>query len=153
MPIRLLTVPYLQQDEPGGCLPTCAAMVLAYLEQPALQADVARQIGALPWGTPTSNIRRLAGWGFEVRFETGSFRELQALLSAGHPVIAFVRTVDLPYAQYDSPHAVVIVGIDSDTVHLLDPDYPEQTPVAISIDDFALAWSHFDQAFAVIMKR
>ncbi len=43
-------------------------MVLAYLEQPALQEDVARQIGAQPFGVPAPNILRLAAWGLEVRY-------------------------------------------------------------------------------------
>ena len=153
MATLLLDVPYLQQAEPGGCLAACAAMVLAYLEQPALPDDISRQIGARPWGTPASNIRRLAGWGFDVRYETGSLRALQAFLSARQPVIAFVRTVEFHYAHVDSPHAVVVVGIDDVAVHLLDPDYQAQTPVAVSIDEFALAWSHFDQAYAVIATR
>jgi ABC-type bacteriocin/lantibiotic exporter with double-glycine peptidase domain len=153
VPMHLLDVPYLQQIEPGGCLPACIAMVLAYLEQPALQEDISRQIGALPWGTPASNVRRLAGWGFQVRYDTSSLRELQTFLAAGSPPIAFLRTVDLPYAQVDAPHAVVIVGIHDDAVYLLDPDYPDQTPVVVSIGDFALAWSHFDQLCAIISKR
>ena len=103
MPMHWLDVPYLQQTEAGGCLPACVAMVPAYLEQPALQEDVSRQIGALPWGTPASNIRRLAGWGFQVRYETRSLRELQTFLAAGLPPNAFLRTVDLPYAQVDAP--------------------------------------------------
>ena len=97
MPMHWLDVPYLQQTEVGGCLPACVAMVLAYLEEPALQEDISRQV--------------------------------------------------------DAPHAVVIVGIHDDAVYLLDPDYPDQTPVVVSIGDFALAWSHFDQACAVISKH
>lgn len=128
-------------------------MVLAYLEEPALQEDISRQIGALPWGTPASNIRRLTGWGFQVRYDTSSLRELRTFLSAGQPPIVFLRTADLPYAEEDAPHAVVVVGIDDDTVYLLDPDYPDQAPVMVSIGDFALAWSHFDQACAVIARR
>ena len=80
-------------------------------------------------------------------------RALQAFLSAQQPVIAFVRTVEFHYAHVDSPHAVVVVGMDDVAIHLLDPDYPEQTPVAVSIDEFALAWAHFDQAYAVIATR
>ena len=51
-----LDVPYLPQSEPGSSLLACVAMVLAYLEQPALQEDVARQIGARPFGVQASNI-------------------------------------------------------------------------------------------------
>jgi ABC-type bacteriocin/lantibiotic exporter with double-glycine peptidase domain len=148
----LLNVPYLEQNDPGGCLSACAAMVLAYLEQPVLQEEVAQQLGARPWGTPASNIRRLATWGFRVTYETGSLSDLAQRTEAGQAPIVFVRTVDLPYWQEDTPHAVVVVGVEGENIVLLDPAYPEQTPVSVSIDAFLLAWSHFDQAFAVIER-
>lgn len=80
----LLDVPYLPQREPGGCLVTCAAMVLAHLEQPALQEEIARQLGARPAGVPASNIRRLAAWGLDVQFTQGSLNELAGALVKGH---------------------------------------------------------------------
>lgn len=148
-----LNVPYLSQAEPGGCLPACAAMVLAYLQQPALQEDVARQIGARRFGTPASNIRRLAAWGFAVEYRSGSLEELSATVSTGNPAIVFVRTSELPYWREDTPHAVVVVGLDEAHVYLLDPAYPAETPVAATVGDFVLAWSHFDQAYALIQVR
>lgn len=95
--MTLLDVPYLPQHEPGGCLVACAAMVLAYLEQPALQEDIARQIRAQPFGVPASNIRRLATWGLEVQFGQSSLNELADALEQGHAPIIFLRTSELPY--------------------------------------------------------
>ena len=40
--MTLLNVPHLKQDEEGWCLPACVAMAAAYLQQPLLQADIAR---------------------------------------------------------------------------------------------------------------
>ncbi len=148
-----LNVPYLSQAEPGGCLPACAAMVPAYLEQPALREDIARQIGARRFGTPASNIRRLTAWGLVVEYRSGSLEELAAAVSAGNPSIVFVRTSELPYWREDTPHAVVVVGLDEAHVYLLDPAYPEETPVEVTVGDFALAWSHFEQTYALIQSR
>ena len=110
--MTLLDVPYLPQHEPGGCLVACAAMVLAYLQQPAVQEDIARQIGARPTGVPAFNIRRLAAWGLDVQYGQGSLSELTAALVRGNAPIIFLRTSELPYWQEDTPHAVVLVGLD-----------------------------------------
>jgi hypothetical protein len=127
-------------------------MVLAYLEQPVFQEDIARQIGAQPWGTPASNIRRLAAWGLRVHYATASLSDLQTRLAAGIAPIVFVRTSELPYWHEDTPHAVVVIGLDTDTIYLLDPAYAVEVPVAVSLGDFSLAWSYSDQAMAVIEK-
>ena len=148
----LLDVPYLPQHEPGGCLVACAAMVLAHLEQPALQEDIARQIGARPAGVPAFNIRRLAAWGLDVQYGQGSLNELSAALARGHSPIIFLRTSELPYWQEDTPHAVVLVGLDTDSAFLLDPAYEDEVPVSVTLGDFLLAWSHFDMVYALIAK-
>jgi hypothetical protein len=127
-------------------------MLLAHLEQPALQEDVARQIGTRPWGTPASNILKLVTWGMRVYYGTGSLASLESRLEAGIPPIVFVRTSELPYWQEDTPHAVIVVGMDADNVFLLDPAYQDEIPVTVSLGNFALAWSHSDQAMALIEK-
>ena len=148
----LLDVPYLPQHEPGGCLVACAAMVLAHLEQPALQEDIARQIGARPAGVPAFNIRRLAAWGLDVQYGQGSLSELTAALVRGNAPIIFLRTSELPYWQEDTPHAVVLVGLDRESAFLLDPAYEDETPVSVTLGDFLLAWSHFEMVYALITK-
>ena len=147
-----LDVPYQSQHEPGGCLAACAAMVLAFLEQPALQEDIARQIGAKPSGVPASNIRRLAAWGLNVEYGEGSLNELAAALARGRPPIIFLRTSELPYWSEDTPHAVVLVGLDADNAFLLDPAYADRVPVSVTVGDFLLAWSHFDMVYAQITR-
>lgn len=146
----LLDVPNLAQIEPGGCLAACAAMVLAHMEQPSLQEDIARQIGARPFGVPASNIRRLAAWGVEVHFGQGSLNAIASALVEGHPPIVFLRTSELSYWEEDMPHAVVLVGLDPEAAFLLDPAYEDEAPVRVSLGDFVLAWSHFDMVYALI---
>ena len=124
----------------------------AYLEQPALQSDIARQIDARPAGVPASNIRRLAAWGLKVQYGQGSLNELSAALSMGNAPIVFLRTSELPYWQEDTPHAVVLIGIGTESAFLLDPAYESKTPVSVAVGDFLLAWSHFDMVYALITK-
>jgi hypothetical protein len=64
-----------------------------------------------------------------------------------------VRTSELPYWDEDTPHAVVVIGMDDSSIYLLDPAYPDEIPVAVSLGDFSLAWSYFEQAMAVIEKQ
>ena len=144
-----LNVPHLQQTETGWCLPACVAMVTAYWQHPLPQSDVARWLGTRGVGTPASRIQRLAQRGFEVVYRTGSLPELEAWITQGIPCILFLRTGELPYWQVDTPHAVVLAGLEADTAYLFDPAV-ETAPVAILSGDLMLAWSHFDYTYAVL---
>ncbi len=144
-----LNVPHLQQDEPSWCLPACVAMVTAYLEQPLLQADIARWLGTRGIGTPASHIQRLTRRGFEVMYGTGSLAELETCLEQKRPCILFVRTNELSYWQIDTPHAVVLAGLAADNAYLFDPAV-EMAPVIVSSGELMLAWSHFDYTYAIL---
>jgi ABC-type bacteriocin/lantibiotic exporter with double-glycine peptidase domain len=144
-----LNVPHLRQDDDGWCLPACVAMVAAYWQQPLLQSDVALWLGTQGVGTPASRIQRLAQHGFEVIYRTGSLPELEAWIAKGVPSILFVRTGELPYWQIDTPHAVVLAGVEGDSVYLLDPAV-ETVPVTVRSGDLVLAWSYFDYTYAVL---
>jgi len=65
------------------------------------------------------------------------------------PSILFVRTRELPYWQIDTPHAVVLAGVEGDSVYLFDPAV-EAGPVSIPSGDLVLAWSYFDYTYAVL---
>ncbi|MCP4164672.1 MAG: hypothetical protein GY759_02115 [Chloroflexi bacterium] len=99
---------------------------------------------------PASNIQRLVAWGVEVTYGVGSLNELSAELAEGSAPIVFVRTCELSYWNEDTPYAIVVVGIDESSVYLLDPAYSEKVPVGVPSDEFSLAWSYFDQTYALI---
>ena len=144
-----LDVPRLQQTEPGWCLPACSAMVAAYWQQPLLQADVAEWLGAQGIGIPASRVQHLSRRGFQVLYRTGSLAELENWIARNQPCILFVRTGELPYWQIDTPHAVVLAGLEGDHAHLFDPAV-ENAPATVSVGDLLLAWSHFDYTYAVL---
>jgi hypothetical protein len=124
-------------------------MAAAYWQQPLLQDDVAGWLGTTRVGTPSSRIQRLVQRGFEVAYRTGSLVEVTTWLARQIPCILFVRTKDLPYWRVDTPHAVVLAGLESDVAYLFDPAV-ETAPVTASLGDLMLAWSHSDYTFAAL---
>jgi ABC-type bacteriocin/lantibiotic exporter with double-glycine peptidase domain len=147
--IGWLNVPHLRQSEAGWCLPACVAMVAAYWRQPLTQADIAHWLGTRGVGTPASHIERLAQRGFEVFYRTGSLAELEVWLGQDTPCILFLRTRELPYWEVDTPHAVVLVGLEADQAYLLDPAV-DTAPIEVSSGDLLLAWSYFEYTYAVV---
>jgi hypothetical protein len=125
-------------------------MVSAYWEQPLLQEDVARWLGTRGVGTPSSRVERVRSYGFTVFYGTGSLAVVEANLAHGYPTILFVRTGELrPHWQIDTPHAVVVAGVEGDNAVLFDPGLPV-APIVVSTGNLMLAWSYFDYGYALI---
>lgn len=144
-----LNVPYLPQTKIGWCLPACVAMVAAYWQQPLYQPDVANWLGTTYIGTPSSRIQKLSHYGFHVTYQTGSLAQLEVWIKEKTPCILFVRTGELSYWQIDTPHALVLAGLDQDKAYLFDPAI-EQCPQSVVIEELLLAWSYADYTYAVI---
>lgn len=82
----------------------------------------------------------------------GALGDLQNWLNTQTPVIAAVQASQLHYwKQQTFQHAVVVVGIENTTVHLLDPGI-EQAPTAVEVDEFFLAWYELENRYAVISR-
>ncbi|WP_231911265.1 C39 family peptidase [Candidatus Promineifilum breve] len=126
-------------------------MVLAYSGTFRNQEELAVQLGVQPYlGAPARNIHRLAESTNQVITESGALETLGEWLNNDVPVIAFVQAGELPYWRGQQlQHAVVIVGIDQETVWILDPDTGLE-PVSVGLDDFMLAWSELDNLCAII---
>lgn len=144
-----LDVPHQPQLEPGWCLPACVAMVTAYLQHPLYQGDVARWLGTEEAGTPASYVQRLTQRGFQVFYRKGTLSQLEDYLLRLSPPILFIRTGELYYWNVDTPHAVVLGGLEGDKAYLFDPGI-ETAPVTVSVDELMLAWDYFDYMLAVL---
>jgi ABC-type bacteriocin/lantibiotic exporter with double-glycine peptidase domain len=146
-----LTVPFFRQETDSGCLPACAQMVLAHLGLTRSQANLACILDAHPIvGTPHSHIARLRSLGVEVNHCTSDLDDIARWLEENLPVIAFVQLRELPYWEgHWAQHALVVVGLDKASVHVLDPARDEQA-ISISRADFMLAWDEMDGTYAVI---
>jgi hypothetical protein len=149
----LLPVPHRTEAFPGACLPACCQMALAFLSITESQASIATQIGHVEGaGTPARNITRLEVFGVEVEWNRrGTIDDVQRAIADGYVPIVFLRTGELPYWDHDTPHAVVVVGIEADTVSMNDPAF-ENAPIPVLAGDFQLAWDEFGCQWAAIRR-
>ena len=113
------------------------------------QEDIARWLGTRGIGTPASQVQRLTQYGFDVNYGVGSMSDLTVWLARGVPSIVFLRTGDLPYWSVDTPHAVVVAGLEGGNAYLFDPGI-EEAPMSVAGNALMLAWSHFDYSYAVL---
>ena len=111
MPGHLLQVPLRRMQEEADCLAACAAMVLDYIGHPVAYVEILRLLDVGTYGTPAGRIARLATRDVNVEYGEGTLARLEALVDGDQPIIALLRTVELPYWQgVDTFHSVVVVG-------------------------------------------
>ena len=149
MPNDWLAIPHFQQSADGRCLEACVCMVLAHLQNPVLENNVSDLFGSTEIGTPSSRVLRLINWGYEVVYRSSTLEELQTWYKEGIPVMAFVHTQFLDYWQKNTPHAVVIVGLDDQHIYLYDPAF-QTAPQICTLDGFLAGWIEMDEVVAVI---
>ena len=149
--VSLLDVPHIQQKRDGECLAACAAMVLQYYGQPRRYwrlrniLKIRRNVG-----TPFSSIKNLERIGISVAVQQyGTIEALYQATTLGWPVIASVQTGQLGYWDSDVRHAVVVVGLDPNSVYINDPQL-ETGPRQVAIGDFDLAWLEHDERYAIL---
>ncbi len=151
MLVKPLNVPHYGQLDDGYCLPACVKMVLEYAGLLVKQRQLARDLGVrAPLGAPASNITRLQSDTVDVIFTKGALEDIYSHLARNWPLIVFVQAGELPHWRGQrSQHAIVVVGIDEETVYILDPA-ASPCVIAISRGDFLLAWSELDYIYALL---
>lgn len=126
-------------------------MVLAHLGTPAVESDVNKLLQGTEFGTPSSRVLRLRGWGYRVNYRSADLDDLSEWLAENKPPIVFLRTIFLDYWTEDTFHAAVVVGIEGNQVYLNDSNFSD-APQACSIDGFLAAWAERDEAVALIER-
>jgi ABC-type bacteriocin/lantibiotic exporter with double-glycine peptidase domain len=107
---------------------------------------------ATPIGTPGFKLRNLAAYGYQVDYAPATDeRVLVDALEAGVPPIVLIRTDNLTYWSTNTAHAVVVIGLDDETVTVNDPAFA--APQRIAYHEFMLAWSDFDYLYSLIQPR
>jgi len=128
-------------------------MVLDYIGKPINYDRLLRLLQVMPEvGTPARNVLNLTELGLDVFYQRGTLDDIRRHLLDNKPCIAFVDTGELPYWDESTAHAVVVIGIDDDSVYVNDPAF-ESAPQTISQGDFLLAWLGADEYYAAIRKR
>lgn len=146
----LLPVSHQRQRRQADCLATCAAMVLAYLQVPIQYTRLLRLLQVDKIGTPFRNLSNLESLGLSVSIVRSDIDMLRTFLELRLPVITAVDTAELTsYWPEKTEHAVVVIGIEADVIHLDDPAF-DTAPHTVSINEFALAWQVQDNLGAVI---
>ena len=148
-----LPLPHRPQQGDGYCLPACVQMVFAYLGISRTQDTIAKTLRLdPPFGTRHSNIKKLASAKIKVTYEAGDLAVLHLWLDQGVPVIVFVQAGDLPHwSGQNFQHAIVVVGIEEQTVYLMDPAL-DSGPTAVDEGAFMLAWSWMDYMYATLTQ-
>jgi len=149
-----LPLQHKQQLYFGYCLPACTQMVLEYLGIFRSQDELARLMGVvIPIGVPSSRVKKLQTFGLTVIYQNGTIDDIRHWLEQDMPVIIFLLTSELPYWQGEElQHTVIVVGMDKETVYLLDPALKSH-PIPTSIGDFWLAWDEMDNRYAVLTRK
>jgi ABC-type bacteriocin/lantibiotic exporter with double-glycine peptidase domain len=146
----LLPISHRQQSQQADCLAACTAMILEYLQIPVNYARLRRLLNIRYFGAFFSDIERVAALGVFVRVDEGNIETIHAYLEIGLPVIVAVNTGPLQSYWRDAiGHAIVVVGIEEQTVYVNDPALPS-APQAIHINEFIPAWGEKDYLFAII---
>ena len=127
-------------------------MVLVYWGIERSQTELAQAMDIFPGiGVPGSRIKRLASHQLDVIYGEGELADLQTAVAYNMPPIALVSTAELSYWDVSTPHAVVITGLDENTVWVHDPA-KTQPNIQVSVGDFLLAWDVMMNLYALIKK-
>jgi uncharacterized protein YvpB len=134
-------------------------MVLAYMSISYSQEVLGQVMGTqLPLGTLRSNIKKLSTFSITITYKRGNLEDIEQYLNQNVPVIVFLDAGELPHwHKYDFTrriviqHAVVIVGLDGQTIHLMDPAF-DSGPIPAPVGDFMLAWDEMDNYYATLTR-
>jgi len=126
-------------------------MSLAFLGDPVVEEQVTKLFESTGEGTLALRVLRLNKWGYKVTYRSGNLEELVAWLENGKAPIVLVKTQFLDYWDWsiNTPHAVVVAGIENQEIYLNDPAF-DVSPQICSLDGFLAAWAEMDERVALI---
>lgn len=156
------------QEEDGLCGPSATAQIISEytgidIKDPQYLAQRAVELGLFPGGDTSAGMTfdgietLMEDQGVPCHQEQSSMADLEAKLSAGYGVIAFVDSGEIwepdtePGEDNVPDHALVVAGIDHTrgVVILSDPGSPNGSQEEVSIDQFADAWADSDNTMLV----
>jgi ABC-type bacteriocin/lantibiotic exporter with double-glycine peptidase domain len=150
----VLQIPHLPQTNPqsyNSCVPAAVRMVLAFHGVILGEEELCRLLETQPVGTSVLNVLLLTQHVSECHVEviSASFDDLVRWLQENVPPIVFVSTAPLHYWQAKCLHALVVVGIEEQSVWVHDPALAT-APTAIPRDEFLAAWGEVAQLAALV---
>ena len=149
MPNYSLSLPFKKQEQFADCLPACAAMVLSHLGVRIRYGRLVKLLRTTPFGTSAFNLQYLERIGVKADVDDRDMEQLRVAVQNGVPTICFVTTAHFNHWQYETDHAVVVIGFEDDAVLIHDPAN-ETYPLRVENTDFELAWLKFDYLSATL---
>ncbi len=133
----MLSVPYVQQEQPHWCGPAALLMALKFFGVEKSQTDLAALLKTSEnKGTSEEMMETIArDLGFEVRTGSGTYEEIATSLEEGSPVIiAFIEPQD------NEGHYAVVTDANSDRIKLLDPEDSSDPQIIMNKEAFIKRW-------------
>ena len=147
-------VKHLRQQEDYTCVAACLRMVLDYWGVQQSEQDIAVLTHTTVAGTRLEESTAVTALGVEVMVERATLADLRRYLDEGRPCIVSVLSIHFVHYALLPPtlHAVVVVGMDSESIHILDPAR-ESAPDVILMESFEAAWHGGRNRMVVINSR
>jgi ABC-type bacteriocin/lantibiotic exporter with double-glycine peptidase domain len=115
-------------------------MVLAYHGVEKSEEELSELLETDFTGTVAGHVHRVTQFGFLTVLHQATWEDLRHYLEIGLPCITLVYTIHFPHpVDRAGRHAVVVVGLDEETVYLHDP-LEDSGPTAVPRVSFDAAW-------------
>jgi len=145
-----VNVPHFEQELDYSCLAACTRMVLAFFGAEHAEAELRALLKTRPGGTsPVNLMLYLPALGFTADVRPGSQSYLRQQVEAGYPCIVHVWTPPLPRWDVEAIHALVVVEMSGESVHVHDPALPTG-PAIVPLPAFLRAWAAVNYLMIVI---
>lgn len=147
-----LSVPFYRQEHSNTCVPACLRMVLEFFGTVQTEDELAKRCGTTLLGTGRVELAEAAtGLGLAAQLaDYLAHDDVEEHLSQGRPVIAWIDPSLLYPGVFGCTHAVVIVGLENDTVRFHDPD--AGADVALAWPQFHAAWDRRQRKGVILWK-
>lgn len=142
-------ITWYAQEQETSCVAACIRIVLSSFDQRLTEKQIRKVLGDPLFGISLAQTnQRLTQAGLNVAFhEDWALHDLRDCLWDGsHPIVGLERRF---FGHTDSTHAVVLLGISSQSVSAFDPLGGAQAET-FNLRAFELAWSSAGQQALVI---
>lgn len=133
------------------CLPACVYMVLGYLGSPVEYEELLRLCKTNHYGTTlTEAAEAVKKLRFSASVTNLNLSDLTKHVKGGMPIIALVDPYYFPWVKVHYSHSVVVVGVDEESLTILDPLAGEKKcPFSV----FSSAWRPFNNLVMLIATK
>ena len=139
---------HFKQADEVSCVPASLAMVLSVYDKEVSQAELKDYMGTTESGIQVEvawESLPFERWNLQYYQRLGcSLEDLENELAKGVPPIVFIVSSFLPHSEGDFLHAVVVVGLNRESIYINDPLLEESSPFEMELSIFQAAWQWYN---------